>query len=105
VPALDTLALVHLGRVRTAPPATGAEPQRDGKLRAHVGRLVLLTGSEPGDDDVFCVTLEDDDTFKVALVDDAVFCVSLERDDVFRIATLDDGTFCVLLVDDDEVQI
>lgn len=105
MPALDTLALVHLGRVRTGPPATGAEPQRDDMLRVHIGRLALLTGNEPVDDDVFCIRLEDDDTFVIALADDATFCAVLEADDVFVVALQDDGTFCVLLEDDDEVQI
>lgn len=58
---LDPLSVAHEGNTRAAPPATGAEPQRDALLRAHEGFLALIVGDELTDDEVFCVVLEDDD--------------------------------------------
>lgn len=102
---VDALSVAHVGELRSGPPATGAEPQRDVLLRAHVGWLALLDGSEPTDDVSFCVVLEDDDGFDVVLLADASFCVTLEDDDAFDVALADDASFCVVLEDDDEVQI
>ena len=102
---VDMLSVAHMGALRTAPPATGAEPQRDAMLSAHLGWLSIRDGSEPIDDEAFCVMLEDDETFRVRLRDDEVFCAVLEDDAEFPIKLRDDEVFCVVLTDDDEVRI
>jgi len=59
---VDELAVVNAGTLRTGPPLTGAEPQRDALLRAHLGWLVVDDGNEPPNvDAVFCIAFELDD--------------------------------------------
>ena len=103
--ALDGLALVNLGRIRTGPPATGAEPQRDTMLRAHIGRLVIRDGTEVVDEEAFCVLLEDADTFPIRVRDEETFCVVLRDDEPMPVRLRDEETFCVVLDDDEETRI
>lgn len=102
---VDSVSVVNVGATRTTPPGPGAEPQRDAMLRAHLGWLALLDGSEQTVDDIFCAVLEDDGDFAVATQADDTFCVVLEDDGDFAIATQADDTFCVVLEDYDEVQL
>lgn len=102
---LDVLATVHGGILRTTPPGTSAEPQRDGSISAHRGFLTIYDGSEFTDDQIFCVVLKDDEDFEVALARDENFCVVLQDDEVFAVALQDDENFCVVLEDEDEVEL
>ena len=102
---IDALSVVHAGNLRTGPPATGVELQRDVHLRAHSGWLALLDGTELEVDEVFCVKLLDDENFEVALAVDEVFCVKLLDDEDFGVALAVDEVFCVVLEEDDEVQL
>jgi len=102
---VDRLSMIHLGRLRTSPPATGAEPQRDGLLRAHIGRLAIRDGTEIVDDESFCVLLEDADVFPVRVRDEEVFCILLRDDEPMPVRLRDEETFCVVLDDDEEMRI
>jgi hypothetical protein len=102
---VDALSVVNVGQTRTTPPGTGAEPQRDAMLSAHLGWLTIRDGSEPIDDEIFCLVLEADQTFRVRLRSDRVFCVELVDDEEAPIKLRDDGVFCVVLEDDDEARI
>lgn len=81
---LDPQATAHLGTLRDTP-ATGAEPQRDALLSAHLGFLSIVTDDDLIDDEVFCVVLKDDEDFPIKVTDDEVFCVVLVDDDEVRI--------------------
>ena len=78
---------------------------RDATLRAHRGYLALFDGTEPTDDQSFCIRLADDQRFRVGLADDAGFCVVLDDDQRFPIRVNDDGSVCVVLDDDKDFQI
>ena len=66
---LDVFSTVHLGRLRTGPPATGAEPQRDDLLRANIGRYLI-------DDGLSFVGIRDDKTFHIVKTADETFHVA-----------------------------
>ena len=73
---LDVFSTVHLGRLRTGPPATGVEPQRDDLLRAHIGRLALDDGTEFTVDGDFCIVNQVDERFCIVNQRDDVFCIT-----------------------------
>lgn len=75
---LDVFSTVHLGRLRTGPPATGVEPQRDNLLRVNIGRY---------------------------LIDDGLSFVGIRDDKPFSIVKTDDGTYYVVKTDDAEVKL
>lgn len=102
---VDSLATAHYGTLRTAPPATGVEPQRDALLSAHLGFFVIIEDTDTIIDDTFCIRRVQDDDFLVVLTADDTFCVTLVDDEPFEIALQVDDTFCVVLIDDDEVQL
>lgn len=102
---VDRLSVAHVGTLRATPPGTGAQPQRDGLLRVHLGWLAIRTGDEPVVDDSFCAVLEASGDFAIATRADDSFCAALALDEPFDVATSVDGSFCVVLVDDAEVQL
>lgn len=102
--SIDPQATAHHGYTRMIPPGTGAEPQRDVLLRAHIGRLAIRDGSELVDGEAFCVVLEDDEAFPVRLRDEETFCVRLQDDAPMPVRLRDEETFCVVLDDDKEMR-
>ncbi len=102
---IDRVSVAHVGALRAGPPATGAEPQRDSLLRAHLGWLVIRDGSELVDEETFCVVLEDAATFPIRVRDEETFCVVLRDDEPTPIRLRDEETFCVVIDDDEETRI